>query len=33
VAAQPRIQAIFGQMAEFMTSPPEVKEGDAVWTM
>ena len=33
VAAQPRIQAIFGEMAEFMTSPPEVKEGNTVWTM
>ena len=33
VAAQPRIQAIFGEMAEFMTSPPEVKEGNAIWTM
>ena len=32
-AAHPRIQAIFGEMAEFMTSPPEVKEGNAVWTM
>ncbi|GIT20286.1 MAG: hypothetical protein CM1200mP39_30920 [Dehalococcoidia bacterium] len=28
VAAQPRIQAIFGEMAEFMTSPPEVKKGE-----
>jgi hypothetical protein len=33
VAAQPRIQEIFGEMAEFMTSPPEVKEGNAIWTM
>ena len=33
VAAQPKIQAIFGEMTEFMPSPPEVKEGDAVWTM
>ena len=33
VAAQPKIQAIFGEMAEFMTSAPEVKEGNAVWTM
>ena len=33
LAAQPRIQAIFGEMAEFMTSPPEVKEGNTVWTM
>ena len=33
VAAQPRIQAIFGEMAEFMTSPPEVIEGNTVWTM
>ena len=33
VAAQPKIQAIFGEMAEFMTSPPEVKEGNAIWTM
>ena len=33
VAAQPRIQAIFSEMAEFMTSPPEVKEGNTVWTM
>ena len=33
VAAQPRIQAIFSEMAEFMTSPPEVKEGNAIWTM
>ena len=33
VAAQPRIQAIFGEMAEYMTSPPEVKEGNTVWTM
>ena len=33
VAAQPKIQAIFGEMGEFMTSPPEVKEGNAIWTM
>ena len=33
VAAQPKIQAIFGEMAEFMTSPPEVIEGNTVWTM
>ena len=33
VAAQSRIQAIFGEMAEFMTSPPEVIEGNTVWTM
>ena len=33
LAAQPRIQAIFGEMAEFMTSPPEVIEGNTVWTM
>ena len=33
VAAQRRIQAIFGEMAEFMTSPPEVIEGNTVWTM
>ena len=33
VSAQPRIQAILGEMAEFMTSPPEVKEGNAIWTM
>ncbi len=33
VAAQSRIQAIFGEMAEFMTSPPEIKEGSAIWTM
>ena len=32
-AAQPKIQALFGELAEFMTSPPEVKEGNAVWTM
>ena len=33
VAVQPRIQEIFGEMAEFMTSPLEVKEGNAIWTM
>ena len=33
LAAQPRIQAIFGEMAEFMPSPPEVIEGNTVWTM
>ena len=33
VAAQPKIQAIFGEMGEFMPSPPEVKEGNAIWTM
>jgi len=33
VSAQPRIQEIFGKMAEFMTSPPEAKGGDVVWTM
>ena len=33
LAAQPRIQAVFGEMAEFMTSPPEVIEGNTVWTM
>ena len=33
VAAQPTIQEIFGKMAEYMTSPPEVKGGDVIWTM
>ena len=33
VAAQPRIHEVLGKMAEFMTSPPEVKEGSAIWTM
>ena len=32
-AAQPKIQEIFGKMAEYMTSPPEVKGGDVIWTM
>ena len=32
-AAQPKIQEIFGEMAEYMTSPPEVKGGDVFWTM
>ncbi len=32
-AAQPKIQALFGELAEFMTSPPEVKGGDVIWTM
>ena len=33
VAAQPKVQDIFGEMAEYMTSPPEVKGGDVIWTM
>ena len=33
VAAQPKVQEIFGKMAEYMTSPPEVKEGDVIWAM
>ncbi len=32
-AAQPKIQEIFGEMAEFMTSPPEAKGGNVIWTM
>ena len=32
-AAQPKIQEIFGKMAEYMTSPPEVKGGNVIWTM
>lgn len=32
-AAQPKIQEIFGKMAEYMTSPPEVKGGDVFWKM
>ena len=32
-AAQPKIQEIFGKMAEYMTSPPEVKGGEVIWTM
>ena len=32
-AAQPKIQEILGEMAEYMTSPPEVKAGDVIWTM
>jgi hypothetical protein len=32
-AAQPKIQEIFGKMAEYMTSPPEAKGGDVIWTM
>jgi hypothetical protein len=32
-AAQPQIQEILGGMAEYMTSPPEVKGGDVIWTM
>jgi hypothetical protein len=32
-AAQPKIQEILGSMAEYMTSPPEVKGGDVIWTM
>ena len=33
VAAQPTIQEILGEMAEFVTSPPEVKVGNVIWTM
>ena len=33
VAAQPKIQEILGEMAEFMTSPPEVKAGNVISTM
>ena len=33
VAAQQKVQEIFGKMAEYMTSPPEVKGGDVIWTM
>ena len=33
VAARPKVQEIFGKMAEYMTSPPEFKEGDVIWTM
>tara|TARA_Y100001934_G_scaffold254269_1_gene320001 strand:+ start:1143 stop:1427 length:285 start_codon:yes stop_codon:yes gene_type:complete len=32
-AAQPKIQEIFGKMAEFMTSPPEAKGGKVIWTL
>ncbi|HCX88131.1 MAG TPA: hypothetical protein DG761_08900 [Gammaproteobacteria bacterium] len=32
-AAQPQIQAILGRMAPFMTSPPEVTAGEAVWQL
>ena len=32
-AAQSKVQEIFGKMAEYMTSPPEVKGGDVIWTM
>jgi len=32
-AAQEKIQVIFGDMAEFMTSPPEIKSGDVIWTL
>jgi hypothetical protein len=32
-AAQPKIQEILGSMAEYMTSPPEVKAGNVIWTM
>ena len=32
-AAQPKIQEILGEMAEYMTSPPEVKAGDVIWSM
>ena len=32
-AAQPKIQEIFGKMAEYMTSPPEVKAGSVIWAM
>ena len=32
-AAQSKIQEILGGMAEYMTSPPEVKGGDVIWTM
>ena len=32
-AAQPKIQEILGEMAEFLTSPPEVKAGNVIWTM
>ena len=32
-AAQPKIQEIFGKMAEYMTSPPEVQGGKVIWTM
>jgi hypothetical protein len=33
VTAQPKVQEIFGKMAEYMTSPPEVKGGGVIWTM
>ncbi len=32
-AAQPKIQEILGEMAEFLTRPPEVKAGNVIWTM
>ena len=32
-AAQPKIQAIMGQMAAFMTSMPEVTAGEVVWEL
>jgi len=32
-AAQPKIEEIFGKMAEYMTSPPEVKGGNVFWAM
>ena len=32
-AAQPTIQGIFAKMAQFMTSPPDVKGGTVIWEM
>ncbi|MEK9786069.1 MAG: antibiotic biosynthesis monooxygenase [Arenicellales bacterium] len=31
--AQPQIQSIFGRMAPFMTSMPEVKGGEVIWSL
>ena len=31
--AQPQIQNIFGRMAPFMTSMPEIKGGGVIWEL
>lgn len=31
--AQPQIQSIFGRMAPFMTSMPEIKGGSVIWEL
>ena len=32
-AAQPQVQSILGQLADFMTGPPDSRVGSVIWDM